>query len=156
MGAGRTEMTRALFGFDRRTSGTVSLDGKPIEKDSPVAARRAGLGLVTENRKEDGILPTLSVKKNVSIVTLDQVSRWIRINRRKEIQEVRRISEAISRTPASVVPASSERWPARWITGPSAIGSENGTPNSIRSAPPRTRAETSAGVRFGQGSPAVM
>ena len=45
--------------------------------------------------------------------------------------------------------------PARWITGPSAMGSEKGTPNSTRSAPPRTSASTSSGVRKGDGSPAV-
>ena len=101
MGAGRTEMTRALFGIDRRTDGVVMLGGKPVPKDSPVAARKAGLGLVTENRKEEGILPTLSVKKNVSIVTLDQVAKFLHINRRKEIEEVKQISSAIAvKTPS--------------------------------------------------------
>jgi ABC-type sugar transport system ATPase subunit len=101
MGAGRTEMTRALFGIDRRTGGAVTLGGRPIPKDSPVAARKVGLGLVTENRKEEGILPTLSVKKNISIVALDQVARFLHINRRKEIEEVRQISAAIEvKTPS--------------------------------------------------------
>jgi ABC-type sugar transport system ATPase subunit len=101
MGAGRTEMTRALFGIDQRTGGIVALDGQPVPKDSPVAARKAGLGLVTENRKEEGILPTLSVKKNVSIVALDQVAKFLHINRRKEIEEVRQISSAIEvKTPS--------------------------------------------------------
>ena len=101
MGAGRTEMTRALFGIDRRTGGTVTLDGKPIEKDSPVAARRAGLGLVTENRKEEGILSPLSVKKNISIVALDQVSKLLHINRRKENEEVGKIARTLAiKTPS--------------------------------------------------------
>jgi ABC-type sugar transport system ATPase subunit len=101
MGAGRTEMTRALFGIDPRTGGTVTLDGKPVRKDSPVAARLAGLGLVTENRKEEGILPTLSVKKNVSIVSLNQVSRLINISRRRETSEVKKIVGAIQiKTPS--------------------------------------------------------
>ena len=101
MGAGRTEMTRALFGIDQRTGGMVTLGGQTVPKDSPVAARKAGLGLVTENRKEEGILPTLSVKKNVSIVALDQVARFLHINRRKEIEEVRQISSAIEvKTPS--------------------------------------------------------
>ena len=101
MGAGRTEMTRALFGIDQRTGGMVSLGGRPVLKDSPVAARKAGLGLVTENRKEEGIVPTLSVKKNVSIVALDQVAKFLHINRRKEIEEVRQIASAIEiKTPS--------------------------------------------------------
>ena len=101
MGAGRTEMTRALFGIDRRAAGTVTLDEKSIEKDSPVAARQAGLGLVTENRKEEGILPTLSVKKNVSIVALNQVSKLLHINRRKEKEEVEQIAKMLEiKTPS--------------------------------------------------------
>ena len=44
---------------------------------------------------------------------------------------------------------------ARAITGPSAVGSEKGTPSSMRSAPPRSRAATNSGVRSGAGSPAV-
>jgi ABC-type sugar transport system ATPase subunit len=56
---------------------------------------------VTENRKEEGILPTLSVKKNVSIVALDQVAKFLHINRRKEIDEVKQISSAIEiKTPS--------------------------------------------------------
>ena len=64
------------------------------------------------------------------------------------ISDVFRISAAISSTRPRFVPARSARSDARWITGPSAIGSENGTPSSIRSAPPRSSAATSAGVRL--------
>src|SRR5580704_2109701 len=63
---------------------------------------------------------------------------------------------AISRTFWTLVPAFSARSAPRWMTGPSAMGSEKGTPSSIRSTPPRSSAATSAGVRSGEGSPAVM
>src|SRR4029077_10868894 len=66
-----------------------------------------------------------------------------------------RIWQAISSTLTMVVPALRARSEPAWMTGPSAIGSENGTPSSIRSAPPRSSAATSAGVRAGVGSPAV-
>src|SRR5580658_4606159 len=66
------------------------------------------------------------------------------------------MAAAISSTVETLVPAFSARSDPRWITGPSAIGSENGTPSSIRSAPPRSSAATSSGVRSGEGSPAVM
>src|SRR5579884_931609 len=72
------------------------------------------------------------------------------------ISEVSRMRRAISSTVRSVVPARSARSAPRWITGPSAIGSENGTPSSIRSQPPRSSAATSSGVCSGVGSPAVM
>src|ERR1700676_4235140 len=63
---------------------------------------------------------------------------------------------AISRTLCRVVPALRARSAPAWITGPSAIGSEKGTPNSMRSTPPRSSAVTICGVRSGDGSPAVM
>src|SRR5579863_582556 len=80
---------------------------------------------------------------------------FIYVNRSSGISESLRIWQAISSTLTMVVPALRARSEPAWITGPSAIGSENGTPNSIRSAPPRSSAATSAGVRSGDGSPAV-
>ena len=101
MGAGRTEMTRALFGIDERLAGDVLMDGQPVGKNSPSAARRAGVGLVTENRKEQGILPNLSVGRNTTIVTLDQVTRAHVILPGREHADIQRIVEAISvKTPS--------------------------------------------------------
>src|ERR1700728_1975523 len=62
----------------------------------------------------------------------------------------------MSRTVESLVPACKARSLPRWITGPSAMGSEKGTPSSMRSAPPRSRAAISLGVAEGDGSPATM
>src|SRR5579884_2268726 len=78
------------------------------------------------------------------------------VNNRMGISEISRIRRAMSSTVRRVVPARRARSAPRWITGPSAIGSENGTPSSIRSQPPRSSAATSSGVRSGVGSPAVM
>lgn len=96
MGAGRTEMTRAVFGIDKRLQGEILMDGKPVEKDSTSCARKAGIGLMTENRKEQGIFPNLSVGKNATIVTLDQVSKMNVINPVYEKDEIMRMVEAIS------------------------------------------------------------
>ena len=87
MGAGRTEMARGLFGVDKRMNGEVLFDGKTVEKDSTIAARRAGMGFVPENRKDEGLLPNLSVKKNMTIVSLNQVSRGFHVSRGKEEAE---------------------------------------------------------------------
>lgn len=95
MGAGRTEMARGLFGVDKRAHGSVRLDGKSVDKDSTIAARAAGMGLVPENRKDDGLLPNLSVKKNMTIVSLDQVSKWIHVNRRKEAVDASSLIEKL-------------------------------------------------------------
>src|SRR6267378_7609490 len=67
-----------------------------------------------------------------------------------------RIRRTSSRTPARVVPALSARSEARWIVGPSASGSLNGTPSSITSAPASARARTNLCVASSDGSPAVM
>ena len=67
-----------------------------------------------------------------------------------------RTAATIRSTPSSVVPAARARSLARWITGPSASGSENGTPTSMMSAPARSRARRMSDVRARDGSPAVM
>lgn len=102
MGAGRTEMTRALFGIDKRSEGTVLLDGVPLKKDSPVAARKAGIGLVTENRRDEGLLPVLSVRKNITIASLEQITgKLLHIRSRTELEEVNRMVDALSiKTPS--------------------------------------------------------
>ncbi|MGI6215554.1 MAG: sugar ABC transporter ATP-binding protein, partial [Christensenellales bacterium] len=101
MGAGRTEMTKALVGIDKRTSGKVLIFDKPLPKNDPISARKMGIGLVSENRKELGILPNLSVEKNVSVVSLDQVSHGPVINRSKERISTNAIVEELSiKTPS--------------------------------------------------------
>ena len=101
MGAGRSEMTLGLFGSDKRHTGAVFFNGKEIKKDSPVAAHLAGIGLVTENRKTDGLLPNLSVKKNMTIVSLNQFSKLSHIFPRQEAAETAKQVEKLSiRTPS--------------------------------------------------------
>jgi len=100
MGAGRTEMTRALFGIDRRLGGEVYLDGKPVPKNDAVAARRAGIGYVVENRKDYGIFPNLSVRENMTLASLEQISHGINIHPAQEKREVARmIGELAVKTP---------------------------------------------------------
>jgi ABC-type sugar transport system ATPase subunit len=76
MGAGRTELLECLFGSSPQTpQGQVLLDGRPIRFRHPAAAMRAGIALVTEDRKRLGIFANLDVGKNISVCTLDQVAR---------------------------------------------------------------------------------
>jgi len=102
MGAGRTEMTRALFGIDARSGGTATLNGKPIPAASPVAARKMGIGLVSENRRDEGILPILSVRKNMTIASLEQISGpAMNILGKKELDEVNKVVDMLSiKTPS--------------------------------------------------------
>ncbi|WP_079545426.1 sugar ABC transporter ATP-binding protein [Christensenella massiliensis] len=89
MGAGRTEMTMALLGMDKRLEGSVVLDGKEIPPNSPLIARESGMGLVVEDRRKGGILPNMSVKSNMTIVSLNQVTKGISISRTGEEDVVR-------------------------------------------------------------------
>ncbi|MBC7812655.1 MAG: sugar ABC transporter ATP-binding protein [Burkholderiales bacterium] len=83
MGAGVHTIGRALFGDSERT-GTVTLDGKIIKPNSPVNAIHGGLGLLTESRKEDGLVMLLSVKENLSLTALRRFARFSWISFRAE------------------------------------------------------------------------
>ncbi len=84
VGAGRTETVRAIFGADPMVAGTVLVDGKPLHPGSPEQAVRAGLGLLTEDRKELGLLAALSIRENVTIADLSAVTRLGVISKRQE------------------------------------------------------------------------
>ncbi len=75
VGAGRTELVRAVFGADPVTGGTVRVGGKRAVISHPIDAVRLGLGLIPEDRKQHGIITELSVKENVSYSSFDKVSR---------------------------------------------------------------------------------
>jgi ribose transport system ATP-binding protein len=70
IGAGRTRVLRTIFGVNRRTSGRVVLDGRDLAIHRPSDAIAAGIGLVTEDRKSQGLVLGLSVRENVTLVHL--------------------------------------------------------------------------------------
>ncbi|WP_219838079.1 sugar ABC transporter ATP-binding protein [Paenibacillus sp. R14(2021)] len=74
MGAGRTELAKALFGVDAIDAGTISIDGKPVSIRKPMDAIRAGMALVTEDRKDEGLLLPMSISDNLSMPNLQRVS----------------------------------------------------------------------------------
>ncbi|MCP1306827.1 sugar ABC transporter ATP-binding protein [Paenibacillus tyrfis] len=100
MGAGRTELAKALFGVTPARQGEICVDGRPIAIRKPVDAIRAGIALVTEDRKDEGLLLNLSVKDNISLPNLKDVSSLGFVNLSKEtgISE-RLISQLLIKTP---------------------------------------------------------
>ena len=74
-GAGRTELARAIMGIDKISSGSMHLNGKPVKFSDSSEAYQKGLAMLPEDRKQLGILPELSVAENISISSLNQVSR---------------------------------------------------------------------------------
>ncbi|HOJ92930.1 MAG TPA: sugar ABC transporter ATP-binding protein [Dictyoglomaceae bacterium] len=70
VGAGRTEIVRAIFGADPKTSGEIFLEGKKLEIRSPKDVVRAGIGLVPEDRKLQGLILNMAVYENVTLTIL--------------------------------------------------------------------------------------
>jgi inositol transport system ATP-binding protein len=73
VGAGRTEMARAVFGADRFDSGQVFVDGEPVVIRSPRDAIRRGIGLVPEDRKQQALFLSLGVRINLSMAAHDRI-----------------------------------------------------------------------------------
>lgn len=72
MGAGRTELMESLFGCNpKRVSGNIYMEGKPVQCFSPAEAIKAGLALVPEDRKKDGLVLGMDVRTNICLTTLD-------------------------------------------------------------------------------------
>ena len=84
VGAGRSEVARAIFGVDRYDSGQVHVTGKPLPRGSVRAAMTAGLALVPEDRQHEGLVLAMSVGENLSLAMLPQLRRGGLINRRQE------------------------------------------------------------------------
>jgi rhamnose transport system ATP-binding protein len=75
VGAGRTEVARAIFGIDRWDAGSVEIAGRRLPAASPTAAMRAGVALVPEDRRQQGLVMDFSIERNVALASLDRVQR---------------------------------------------------------------------------------
>ncbi|GMV99067.1 MAG: ribose import ATP-binding protein RbsA 2 [Candidatus Hydrogenedentota bacterium] len=84
VGAGRTEVARAIFGADRIDGGSIQLDGKPVSIRSPQDAIRNGIGLLTEDRKNQGLILGMAVRENTTLANLRALVKRIFISGRQE------------------------------------------------------------------------
>ncbi|OKI04877.1 sugar ABC transporter ATP-binding protein [Streptomyces sp. CB02923] len=84
VGAGRTEVARAVFGVDRYDAGTVEVDGRVLAPGDVRAAMRAGLGLVPEDRKGQGLVLDASLQDNLTLARLDRDTRGGLVDRRAQ------------------------------------------------------------------------
>jgi len=73
VGAGRTEVARAVFGIDRYDAGTVSVAGAPLRKASPTTSMNAGIGFVPEDRRQLGLVMSQSIEGNIALPSLKHV-----------------------------------------------------------------------------------
>ncbi len=88
MGAGRTEMTRVIFGVDPKESGQLFLDGKEIKISNAGEAIRQGIVLAPEDRKKDGLCTKLSVKDNIILPNLDIICNKFGVLQSKKENEI--------------------------------------------------------------------
>ncbi len=84
VGAGRSEVMRAVFGIDPRESGEIFVRGKRVDIRSTVDALHAGIGFVPEDRKEQGLILKMSVQHNTSIAALPSVARGWFLDKKQE------------------------------------------------------------------------
>lgn len=100
VGAGRTNLARALFGADRLDSGEIWIEGKPVNLRSPGDAIRLGIGFVPEDRKSQGLFLGQSVRSNTASAALDRFSRYGILDYRAIIRLVDRMVKQLDiRTP---------------------------------------------------------
>lgn len=88
VGAGRTETMRAIFGLDPHESGTVKIDGKVTQIKNPKDSIEKKLVMLSESRREDGIVPVRSVKENASLASLKDYIYGGYAHKKKETEHV--------------------------------------------------------------------
>ncbi|UMZ09596.1 sugar ABC transporter ATP-binding protein [Pseudomonas sp. MPFS] len=84
MGSGRSEFLNCIYGLTTPDAGSVTLQGRPLPAGAPGASIRAGLSLVTEDRKDSGLVLGSSILSNIALSAYGQLSRCSLINARKE------------------------------------------------------------------------
>ncbi|NLL67242.1 MAG: sugar ABC transporter ATP-binding protein [Clostridiaceae bacterium] len=105
VGAGRTELARAIFGIDRFDSGTVTLEGKVMKIKSPKEAMDSGIALVPENRKEQGMFSIKSVSYNITLLVLDKFIKMAKVHNNLEEQITDEYVQKLSiKTPSNEQP----------------------------------------------------
>ena len=99
VGAGRSEVLETVYGARRRTSGTVTFDGKNLPAGNVSAAVRAGLGLAPEERKSQALLLGEPLVRNISLASLPRFARFGWVNRSRELTEARAVTESLEVRP---------------------------------------------------------
>ncbi|AYG63285.1 sugar ABC transporter ATP-binding protein [Rhizobium jaguaris] len=93
MGSGRTEIFNCLFGLDKPSAGSITIDGARVSIAKPADAMARGLALVTEDRKQTGLNLSDSVRANICMASLPELSPAFAMNRAGEVEASRRMRE---------------------------------------------------------------
>ena len=96
VGAGRSEMARAVFGIDKLDEGEVWLEGRKIDIRKPADAIKYGIGFVTEDRKKTGLLLKQSIAYNLTLLVVNKFKKMGKVDRKKENEIVEKYAHKLS------------------------------------------------------------
>ncbi|MFA9377423.1 MAG: sugar ABC transporter ATP-binding protein [Lachnotalea sp.] len=83
-GAGRTEFVRSLFGVDKKDCGEVYIEGTQVKISNCMEAKKAGIGFITEDRKEEGLILNMDLHTNIGMTILDKLKKGLSLDLKKE------------------------------------------------------------------------
>jgi len=95
LGAGKTEIARAIFGLDSYHRGTICIDGKKVEKPSPDKMLKYGVALLTEERKHEGFVPLLSIRENETLSINRKFKKGLKIDFNKQKEFAQNVAETM-------------------------------------------------------------
>ncbi len=96
VGAKRTEIVRTIFGADKLHSGEILMNGKKVAIKSPKQAIDLGIALIPEDRKNQGIIPSLSIRWNMTLTMVKKFSKFLVVNVKKEKETTNQFKAALS------------------------------------------------------------
>lgn len=96
VGAGRTEIARAIYGIDKIENGVLQLSGKEIYNSTPNDALKNNIGLLPEDRKGQGVIMEMSIKENITFSILKNISKCFFIDLSKETQISNNLVDSLS------------------------------------------------------------
>jgi ABC-type sugar transport system ATPase subunit len=99
VGSGRTELARCIFGADRKDTGSIYVNGKPLDLRRPSAAKAAGIALIPEDRRKQALVPGMDVERNFGLANYRQYapSGVLRLKQRR--QDIQRYIEEMAIRP---------------------------------------------------------
>jgi ribose transport system ATP-binding protein len=87
MGAGQKEMAECIFGAAKKNTGMIKIRGKDVQIHSPKDAIKEGVAYLSDERKIDGLVLVQSVKENISIASIEKMSKYFKINKKLEVKK---------------------------------------------------------------------
>jgi ribose transport system ATP-binding protein len=102
VGAGRTELARAIIGADPMDAGQVLLSGKPVQIRSPEDATKLGIAYVPEDRKGQGLVLGMPIEANITLPILPKLTRWGLLNTRKRREVAQKLANDVQMRPPDV------------------------------------------------------